>query len=197
MVWCDDVVGRVVMRKAIRTSLPLIGLGIGLLTAPIAAWGNSIDVQLQLDATAKGISAYYLKNGVEQLPNTGCGKGNCDLGEGFYVTSPSVAVNSTVKFNVYDGLTLIGFGDANFDYEPDGGLQDFDISLNYGIDGLGFPSPYTAADHPVKLFETGAYQTVSAISGIPGSDGNTYNVELMFRTDIAGPTHHGPFVHFP
>lgn len=161
-------------------------LGVGLLIAPIGA--SATTWQIQLDDSANGFFAHDLVNGVEQLQSTSCGNNeNCSLSEGFYVTSSTAAVTSTVHFNVFeaDGSTLSDFGTATFFFQPDGSLQDFGISLNSKIDGFPITSPFTAADNPISLTETGDYQTVSSISGVLDAQGNPNDVFLQFRSDVS------------
>jgi hypothetical protein len=165
-----------------------LALGVGLLTAPMGVSAATINRQSQLDDSTDSFSVHYLINGVEQLPNTFCSNNeNCLLGAGFMVTSSTVAITSTVNFNVYetDMKTLSDYGTAKFLFEPNGSLQDFVISLVSDIDGFSLTSPFTAADNPISLTETGAYQTVSSISGVLDTDGNTNNVALQFRSDVS------------
>jgi hypothetical protein len=165
-----------------------LALGAGLLIAPIGVSAAIINIQLQLDDSTDVFSAHYLRNGVEQLQNTSCGDNeNCSLGEGFFVASSTVAITKTVNFNVYepDGTTLSDFGTARFFFEPDGSLQDFSISLNSDFDGSPLTSPFTERDNPISLIETGDYQTVSSISGVLDTQGNTNNVDLQFRSDVS------------
>ena len=103
------------------------------------------------------------------------------------MSSSTAAIIKTVNFNVFepDGTTLSDFGTAQFLFQINGSLQDFSISLNSDFDGFPLSSPFTERDIPISLIETGNYQTVSSISGFSDPDGNTYNVDLQFRSDVS------------
>jgi hypothetical protein len=64
-------------------------------------------------------------------------------------------------------------------------LQDFSISLNSDFDGFPLVSPFSDRDNPISLIENGDYQTVSSISGVLDTEGNTNNVDLQFRSDVS------------
>lgn len=144
---------------------------------------------LQLDDSTDHMYSYVYENGSLYQPIGDCGTfENCSQGAGFYVSSASAATTFTNNFNVFesDGTTLSDFGTAIAFFEPNGGLQDFGLSLNSDIDGFPLVSPFGPADNPATIIETGGWQTVGSFSTVDSS-GSTNNVLLQFRSDVPEP----------